>query len=99
MTVDTPFPQRLPTPFWSPRGPMGMQGIGDDVTSITTAALNDATAAYVATQQPSCPIGYVAYGSTCQLASAVTGSVSASGNPGMLILIAIGAYLLMKGNR
>ena len=95
MTVDTPFPQRPPTPFWSPRGPMGMQGLGDDATTITTSALNDATAAFVATQQPSCPVGYTPVGGVCQLSSSIT--ATASVNPTMLIVIGLALYLFMKG--
>lgn len=76
-----------------------MGSLGDDVSNITTAALNDAATAYIATQQPACPTGTVfnsAVG-TCQAIGSVTASGSAS--PGMLILLAIGAFILFKGNR
>ena len=99
MTVDTPFPSRPGTPFWSPRGLISMGSLGDDVTGITTAALNDAAAAYIATQQPGCPAGYVfnAAVGACQAVGTVTATGTAS--PGMLILIALAAYLFLKGGR
>jgi hypothetical protein len=79
-----------------------MMGLGDDASdlaaaTIATAALNDATTAYVASQAPSCAAGYTPVAGGCQLTSAVTGTVSASGSPGLLIILAIGAYLLMQG--
>ena len=85
MTVETPFPLRPPTPFWDPKGPMG--GIGD-VAPLVTTALNDATAAYIATQQPSCPAGttFNPQVGTCQ----PTVSITAGGN-GLMILLLIGA--------
>ena len=73
-------------------------GIGD-VTPLTTTidtALNDATAAYIATQQPTCPPGYIFNTATgaCQYGTAVTGAIS--GNGGLLILLAIGAFLFLS---
>jgi hypothetical protein len=99
MTVDTPFPQRPPTPFWSPRGPMGgLAGLGDD-TTLATTALNDAAAAYISTQQATatCPPGYTLTAAGCQFSGTVT--ATASVNPTMLILLAVAAYFLMKGGR
>lgn len=33
MNIDTPFPERPATPYWDPRGPMGMVGLGDYTTA------------------------------------------------------------------
>jgi hypothetical protein len=74
---------------------MGMQGLGDDVTDIATTALNDATAAYVTTQAPTCPPGYtwnVAAGGCAYSSTTATG-----GNPGFIILLLIGAFLMSGG--
>lgn len=73
--------------------------LGDDGTTIATAALSDATAAFIATQQAACPTGYVFNPAVngCQL---VAGVATGSASPGMLLLLAIGAYLLFeKGGR
>ena len=74
--------------------------MGDDGTTIATAALSDATAAFIATQQAACPTGYVFNPAVngCQLVAGATATGSAS--PGMLLLLALGAYLLFeKGGR
>ena len=76
-----------------------MGGMGD-VTPLVTGidtALNDATAAYISTQVPTCPPGYIFNSAAggCQFANTIT--ATASVNPGMLVLIGIGLYLFMKG--
>jgi hypothetical protein len=74
---------------------MGMQGLGDDVTDIATAALNDATTAYVTTQTPTCPPGY-----TWNVAAAgcsYTSTTTTAGSPGFIIVLLIGAFLLSGG--
>jgi hypothetical protein len=76
----------------------GIGGLGDD-TTLATTALNDAAAAYISTQTAAatCPPGYLLTTAGCQFSGTVT--ATASVNPTMLILLAIGAYFLMKGGR
>lgn len=106
MTVDTPFPQRPATPFWDPRGRVGMAGLGVDASSVLNAITQGSIAAQrsLLYGQPGygggvCPIGTIFNmdTGTCQPG----GTVSASASSGVWILVAIGLglYLFGRGQR
>ena len=103
MTVQTPFPGRPATPFWDPRGKTGMAGLGDTATDVLNAIAAGSIAAertlvggqYVST----CPVGMV-YNPTLALCQpGVSGTVTASGNSGLLILVGIGVLIFMMARR
>lgn len=101
MTVDVPFPERPPTPFWDPRGPMGMMGLGDTATTIVDAATAGLIAADRSLNLQSglyCPPGTIFNPQigVCQPGVSVT--ASAGGN-GLVILLAIGAALFFMSRR
>ena len=106
--VPTPFADRPATPYWSPRGPWGgsLQGIGDITAPEVLQAI---TAGSVAASQVinggtigyQCPAGYAYQPATgsCAPMGALSGTVSASGNSGLLILLIAGAALFFMRNR
>lgn len=103
MTIQTPFANRPPTPFWSPLGPMGggLAGLGDEQTAVRV--LDAITAGAGAAERTLiypysggvgpgvCPVGTVLNQQTwtCQPG----GTVTASASSGVLILAAVGAVL------
>jgi hypothetical protein len=105
VTVETPFPQRPATPFWDPRGPMGMAGFGDtavDVLNAVTAGAGAAERSLIYGQAypgAGCPIGTVLnyQSGTCQPG----GTVTASASSGVWILVAIGValFFMSRGGR
>ena len=109
MTVETPFPSRLPTPFWSPRGPMGMMGMGDDTTIGTTvqSALTDATAAYIATVNAPQQVGVsatgapITYNPATGLTTVAATPTVAANSSGLVMVLIVGAliYFASKGGR
>ncbi len=106
--VPTPFADRPATPYWSPRGPWGgsLKGMGDVTAPEVLQAITAGSVAATQVLQGGvmgyqCPVGY-AYSPTAQSCiptGAIGGTVSASGNSGLLLLLLAGAALFFMRNR
>jgi hypothetical protein len=91
MTVNTPFPQRPPTPFWDPRGRFGM----GDVTSDIAAGLTDATTAYLAS---TCPAG-TTLNTTLGVCQTIGTTATGSSSSGFMLLVLVAVVFMAGGGK
>lgn len=100
MTVDTPFPQRRATPWLVSSRPTPLSGLGDETSQILNAITAGSIAANNTLNPPvmMCPAGTIFNPQIGVCQPGVTGTVSASGSSGLLILLALGAaaFFMMR---